>query len=167
MFLILTKQERKSHPKVGDWFLYTSSAGGAALLPFSAPAVYKKSCALRTLIFIHRRRWKRQKGQHLPALEVYKNQSPKKSTNKDIDHLPTSQSIPRTIPQSACVWWPLLQDFHFLLQDPRTLELIFKAPGSLTHHRFRHTFSKGSWRCFEGVLKGPRLTPSKTLFKPF
>ena len=51
--------------------------------------------------------------------------------------------------------------------DPGT---DFKAPRSLTHHRFRHLLeglSKGSWRRFEGVWKGPRLTPSKTFQKTF
>ena len=42
----------------------------AALFDNSAPAMYKKVCVLRTLSFIH------QKGQHLSALELYKNQSP-------------------------------------------------------------------------------------------
>ena len=41
------------------------------------------------------------------------------------------------------------QDFHFLLQDPWSLDpgADFKAPGSLTHHQFGHLlegFSKGS-----------------------
>ena len=51
-------------------------------------------------------------------------------------------------------------------QDPRT---AFKAPWSLAHHRFRNLlkeFSNRSWKHFEGALKGPRLTPSKTLQRP-
>ena len=49
--------------------------------------------------------------------------------------------------------------------DPGT---DFKAPGSLTHHRF-DTFLKGFRRVLEGVLKGfwrvLRLAPSKTLLE--
>ena len=58
----------------GETDFYTPPVlGGAALLPFSAPAVYKKSCALGTLIFIHRWRWKRQKGstsQHWRCIKI-------------------------------------------------------------------------------------------------
>ena len=45
--------------------------------------------------------------------------------------------------------WSLDQDFHFLLQDPRTVELILiPREAQVTRHRFRHLlggFSKGSW----------------------
>ena len=51
--------------------------GGAALLPFSAPAVYKNR-VLRAQDFYTPLVLKTAKGQHLPALEVYKNQSPRK-----------------------------------------------------------------------------------------
>ena len=47
--------------------------GGAALLPFSVPAVYKKSWSLRHRIFIHRWCWKRQKGsssQHWRCIKI-------------------------------------------------------------------------------------------------
>ena len=50
--------------------------GGAALLPFSAPAVQKKIRVLRAQDFYTPVALKTAKGQHLPALEVYKNQSP-------------------------------------------------------------------------------------------
>ena len=50
--------------------------GGAALLPFSAPAVYKNHRVLRAQDFYTTLALKMAKGQHLPALEVYKNQSP-------------------------------------------------------------------------------------------
>ena len=55
------------------------------------------------------------------------------------------------------------QDFHFLLQTPRTPEGFQK--------RFRRGFWRGLWRVFEGFQKGfrkgPQLTPLKTLLKPF
>ena len=49
------------------------------------------------------------------------------------------------------------QDFHFLLQNPRTPE------------GFQKGFRRGLWRVFEGFLKGfrPFWNPSKTLRKPF
>ena len=54
--------------------------GGAGLLPFSAPAVYKIR-VLRAQDFHTPLALKTAKGQHLPALEVYKNQSPIHSPN--------------------------------------------------------------------------------------
>ena len=65
----------------------------------------------------------------------------------------------------------------FLLQDRPDPGTDFWAPGSLTHHRFRHLlerFSKGSWRRFERFwrilrlrqvrepYKNPSETPSET-----
>ena len=52
--------------------------GGAGFFDNSAPAVYKKYCALRTLNFYTPLALNCLKGHHLPAPEVYKNQSPKK-----------------------------------------------------------------------------------------
>ena len=60
------------------------------------------------------------------------------------------------------IFW---QDFHFLLQDPWTLELILKRQKNSRIIDF-DTFLKGFRRVLEGALKGPRLTPSKTLLKP-
>ena len=43
---------------------------------------------------------------------------------------------------SCCVAWQCVQDFHFLLQDPRTLELIFKPREAQRIIEF-DTFFKG------------------------
>ena len=58
------------------------------------------------------------------------------------------------------------QDFHFLLQGPRTLELILslEKPNA-------SSISTTSWKVFEGFLKAfwrvLRLTGTRTLQKPF
>ena len=49
---------------------------GAALFDNSAPAVYKKTLFSKDLEFYTPLALNRQKGQHLSALEVYKNESP-------------------------------------------------------------------------------------------
>ena len=63
-----------------------------------------------------------------------------------------------------------VQDFHFLLQDPLALELIFKPREAQRIIDF-DTFLKGFRRVLEGVLKGPSAdpfcNPSQTLQKPF
>ena len=67
---------------------------------------------------------------------------------------------PKTSPHSSlqekkCVTWNSLwdQDFHFLLQDPRTLELILK-PWEASRIIDFDAFLKGFQRVLEGVLKG-------------
>ena len=72
---------RPSNLKWETDFYIPPVPGGAALLLFSAPAVYKILCPKDPDFYIPLA-LKRAKGQHLPALEVYKNQSPIKSLEK-------------------------------------------------------------------------------------
>ena len=63
---------------LGDWLLYTSSAGRCAVFDNSAAAVYK-NLVLKDPEYYTPLALNCQKGQHLPALEVYTNRSPESS----------------------------------------------------------------------------------------
>ena len=73
--------------------------GGAALLPFSAPAVYKNQGSLGRRIFIHRWRWKRQKGSTSQHWWCIKISLPKERLTSTLtDCKPRSSAVSKKAP---------------------------------------------------------------------
>ena len=129
MILPVVSFMRDAHGRWETDFYTPPVLRGATLLPFSAPAVYKIR-VLRAQDFYTPLALKTAKGQHLPALEVYKNQSPKRVSENALLHSDTikarKKKVNAALAMPAC--YMLQRGFSQGESSTRSLKAPLKAP---------------------------------------